>query len=82
MKKYLVSYITNHAVSDLNTMIVETDDDYQPAGDDMKLLKEKIGENNPRYTSIYPRKDGFSNMDSKLIPVDKLKIIAVSNLNV
>lgn len=85
MKKYLVHYATGRFTS--TATIIEVEDDYVPASDDMMLLKKKVVEQDkPNRESLYSAPDacggGVNCVDGNPIPANKLNILGVSNLNV
>lgn len=83
MKQYLVAYDVGKNVTRIKTATVEMEDGYCPADDNMKTLKEKVvKENNPKYVEAYARDDCIRSTDWGDIPADKLRVVAVSNLNV
>lgn len=85
MKKYLVAYTVGLITK---STIIEVANDYIPASDDMKTIKEKIiKKDRPNYIKIYSSPDscgGYINTIDSNYPVseDDLIVIAISNLEI
>ncbi|MDE6433720.1 MAG: hypothetical protein K2L07_05765 [Lachnospiraceae bacterium] len=87
MKKYLVAYNVHRGLGLVKSAVIEVEDDYVPALDNMKKIKKKIiSDVKPELLSLYaaPSNCGGDVLytEDKLIDMENLNIVAISNLNV
>lgn len=87
MKKYLVAYNVHIGLGLVKSAVVEVEDDYVPALDNMKSIKEKIvSDVKPELVELHTAPPncggGVDYTENTLIAMKDLNIVAISNLNV